>query len=142
MTLLLDSDKSVEWVPQIWFKKKKKSFCHYLSSSIIWKHQNCVFSFHYPNSKFWVFEWWKQTSKIKPNTTSFVGPTSFGWWIMKTKLYHSIFGLSKQALRAFTTRNAVLSYFTISKSYFINCTIPFYNIPNIPTFIFPFYSLK
>ena len=29
-------------------------FCHYHSSSIIWKHQNCVFSFHNLNSKFWV----------------------------------------------------------------------------------------
>ena len=28
--------------------------------------------------------------------------------------------------------NAILSYFTIPKSYFINYIIPFYNTPNIP----------
>ena len=93
MTLLFDSDKSGEWVSQIWFFFP---FCHYHSSSIIWIHQNCVFNFHHPNSKFWVFEWWKQTFKTKTNTTSFVRPTSFGWWIIKTKWYYSVFGLSKQ----------------------------------------------
>ena len=41
-------------------------------------------------------------------------------------------------IRAFTTGNAILFYFTISKSYFINYTIPFYNTSNIPTFIFLF----
>ena len=45
-------------------------------------------------------------------------------------------------IRAFTMGNAILFYFTISKSYFISYTIPFYNTPNIPTFIFLFYSLK
>ena len=34
--------------------------------------------------------------------------------------------------RAPTPRNAILSYFTISKTYFINYTILFYNTPNIP----------
>ena len=45
-------------------------------------------------------------------------------------------------LRAFTTRNVILLYFTISKSYFIYCTISFYNIPNIPSFIFLYNILK
>jgi len=45
-------------------------------------------------------------------------------------------------LRAFTSGIFRLFYFTILKSYFINYLIPFYNIPNIPTFIFLFYSLK
>ena len=38
--------------------------------------------------------------------------------------------------------NTILSYFTISKNYFINYTIPFYNTPNIPTFIFLYNTLK
>ena len=41
-----------------------------------------------------------------------------------------------QCLRAFTTENSILCYFTISKSYFINYTIPFYNTPNNPNYIF------
>ena len=45
-------------------------------------------------------------------------------------------------LRAFTSANSIIFYFTISKTYFINYTIPFSNTPNIPTFIFLFYSLK
>ena len=45
-------------------------------------------------------------------------------------------------IRAFTMGNAILFYFTISKSYFISYTIPFYNTPNIPTFIFLFNLLK
>ena len=95
MTLFFDSDKSREWLPQI-------LFFTILSLSLIihnLKHQNRVFRFYHLNSKFWVFEWWKQTSKTKPNIASFVEPTSFGWWIMKTEWYHSIFGPSKQALR-------------------------------------------
>ena len=84
----------------LWSNHRTKGARWYLLS-IIWKHQNCVFSFHHPNSKFWVFEWWKQTSKTKLNTASFVGPTSFRWWIKKTKWYHSVFGLSKQALNLF-----------------------------------------
>ena len=35
-------------------------------------------------------------------------------------------------LRASPTGFAIPSYFTILKSYFINYTVPFYNIPNIP----------
>ena len=35
-------------------------------------------------------------------------------------------------LRALTSENCIPSYFTISKNCFINYTIPFYNIPNIP----------
>ena len=45
-------------------------------------------------------------------------------------------------IRAFTMKNAILSYFTIPKNYFINYTILFYNIPNIPFFIYIIYSLK
>ena len=45
-------------------------------------------------------------------------------------------------IRAFTMGSAILFYFTISKSYFISYTIPFYNTPNIPTFIFLFNLLK
>ena len=39
-------------------------------------------------------------------------------------------------LRASTANFAILSYFTIPKSYFINYTISFYNTPNIPKFYF------
>ena len=39
-------------------------------------------------------------------------------------------------------KNCFISYFTISKNYFINYTITFYNTPNISIFIFLFYSLK
>ena len=74
--------------------------CHWVSVFNFWKHQNLVSVFHHPNSKFWVFEWWKQLSKTKPNTLSSVGPTRFGWWIMKTEWYHSVLVLSKQALNA------------------------------------------
>ena len=45
-------------------------------------------------------------------------------------------------IRASTIRNAILSYFSIPKNYFINYTIQFYNTFSIPTFIFLFYSLK
>ena len=37
---------------------------------------------------------------------------------------------------------SILSYFTISKNYFINYTIPFYNIPNIPKLYFFFILFK
>ena len=47
-----------------------------------------------------------------------------------------------ELLRAFAMENWILSYFTISKNYFINYTILFYNTPNIPIFIFLLYSLK
>ena len=39
-------------------------------------------------------------------------------------------------IQSLTSRNAILSHFTIPKSYFINYTIPFYNTPNIPKFYF------
>ena len=48
-----------------------------------------------PNS---CFHFPSPTSKIKPNKWSSVGPTWFGWWIMKTEWYHSVFMLSKHAL--------------------------------------------
>ena len=51
-------------------------------------------------------------------------------------------GKSCKLLRAFVSGNTILSYFTISKSYFINYTIPFYNTSNIPTFIFPILLVK
>ena len=38
--------------------------------------------------------------------------------------------------RAFPSGNSILFYFIISKSYFINYTIPFYNTLNIPNSIF------
>ena len=41
-------------------------------------------------------------------------------------------------LRAFPSDNFILVYFIISKNYFINYTIPFYNTLNIPTFILPY----
>ena len=37
---------------------------------------------------------------------------------------------------------SILSYFTISKNYFINYTISFYNIPNIPKLYFFFILFK
>ena len=39
-------------------------------------------------------------------------------------------------IRASPIGNTILSYFTISKNYFINYTIPFYNTPNIQKFYF------
>ena len=44
--------------------------------------------------------------------------------------------------RALASGNATLSHFTISKSYFINYTIPFYNTPNIPKFYFAILHIK
>ena len=116
MTLFFDSDKSREWLPQI-------LFFTILSLSLIihnLKHQNRVFIFYHLNSKFWVFEWWKQTSKTKPNIASFVEPTSFGWWIMKTEWYHSIFGPSKQALRHSSPSFHILK--SVHDSLIINAT--------------------
>jgi len=48
----------------------------------------------------------------------------------------------KYTILAFAMENCILSYFIISKNYFMNYTIPFYNTSNIPIFIFLFYSLK
>ena len=45
-------------------------------------------------------------------------------------------------VRAFASANSILFYFIISKIYFINYTIQFYNTTSIPTFIFLFNSLK
>ena len=45
-------------------------------------------------------------------------------------------------VRALASGNATLSHFTISKSYFINYTIPFYNTPNIPKFYFAILHIK
>ena len=43
-------------------------------------------------------------------------------------------------IRAFTFENCISSYFTISKNYFINYIIPFYNTSNIPKlYFFPYY---
>ena len=41
-------------------------------------------------------------------------------------------GCTRQSLRGFPFEISIIFYFTISKSYFINYTIPFYNTPNIP----------
>ena len=43
---------------------------------------------------------------------------------------------------ASTLKNATLSYFIISKSYFINYTIPFYNTPYIQKLYYFTFSLK
>ena len=40
--------------------------------------------------------------------------------------------------KVFTVENSILFYFTVSKSYFINYTILFYNMLNILTFILPY----
>ena len=72
--------------------------CHWNSILKNWEHQNPVFIFHHPHPKFWVFESWEQWSKTTPNRWSSMGPTWFGWWIMKTEWYHSVFMLSKHAL--------------------------------------------
>ena len=45
-------------------------------------------------------------------------------------------------LRASALKNAILSYFTISKSYFINYIIPFYNTPYIQKLYYFTFSLK
>ena len=45
-------------------------------------------------------------------------------------------------LRASILKNATLSYFIISKSYFINYTIPFYNTPYIQKLYYFTFSLK
>ena len=72
--------------------------CHWVSIFKFWKHLKPVFNFHHPHPFFWVFESWKQWSKTPPNRCSSVRPIGFGWWIMKTEWYHSIFIPSKQAL--------------------------------------------
>ena len=45
-------------------------------------------------------------------------------------------------LKALASGNATLSYFSISKNYFINYTIPFYNTSNIPKFYFTILHIK
>ena len=45
-------------------------------------------------------------------------------------------------VRAFPSDNSIIFYFTISKNYFINYAIPFYNTLNILTFILLYYTLK
>ena len=72
--------------------------CHWVSVFKFWKHQKPVFIFHHSHPFFWVFESGKQWLKTQPNKCSTVGPIRFGWWIMKTKWYHSVFIPSKQAL--------------------------------------------
>ena len=46
------------------------------------------------------------------------------------------------SVRASALKNAIISYFTISKSYFINYTIPFYNTPYIQKLYYFTFSLK
>ena len=45
-------------------------------------------------------------------------------------------------VRASALKNAILSYFIIPKSYFINYTIPFYNTSYIPKLYYFTFSLK
>ena len=57
--------------------------CHWVSVFKFRKHLKLFFIFYRPYPFFWVFESWKQWSKTPPNRCSSVGPTRFGWWIMK-----------------------------------------------------------
>ena len=50
--------------------------------------------------------------------------------------------IGRDSLIAFTSENFISFYFTISKNYFINYVILFYNILNIPTFILQYNTLK
>ena len=50
--------------------------------------------------------------------------------------------MDKDIIRASALKNATLSYFTISKSYFINYTISFYNTPYIQKLYYFTFSLK
>ena len=50
--------------------------------------------------------------------------------------------MDKDIIRASALKNATLSYFTISKSHFINYTIPFYNTPYIQKLYYFTFSLK
>ena len=50
--------------------------------------------------------------------------------------------LGRKSLRALALKNAILLYFTISKSHFIIYTIPFYNTFNIPNFYFSILLIK
>ena len=45
-------------------------------------------------------------------------------------------------LRASTSENSIIFYFTISKSHFITYTEPFYNTSNIPKFYFTIQHIK
>ena len=81
--------------------------CHWVSIFKFWKQLKLVFTFHHLHPFFWVIESWKQSLKTPPNRCSFVGPIQFGWWIMKTDWYHSVFIPSKQALK-------LPSYLTLS----------------------------
>ena len=51
------------------------------------KTQKFCSPFPSPKFKILSFEWWKQHSKTKSNTSSFfVGPMIFGLWVMETEL--------------------------------------------------------
>ena len=50
--------------------------------------------------------------------------------------------MDKDVIRASALKNAILSYFIIPKSYFINYTIPFYNTSYIPKLYYFTFSLK
>ena len=58
----------------------------------------------------------------------------FDW--VYSKKFKYLFDIPNRHLRAFASRNAITSHFTIPKNYFINYTISFYNTPNIPKFYF------
>ena len=71
--------------------------------------------FHFPSPTsifFLIFESWKQWSKTKPNKWSSVGPTQFGWWIMKTEWYYLVFIPSKQALNYLYAQNTHFTMLT------------------------------
>ena len=67
------------------------------------------------------------------------------WNIWKTQWYNwkpwVVFAINP-ILRVLALGNVILSHFTISKSYSINYTIPFYNTPNIPKFYFTILHIK
>ena len=60
-------------------------------------------------------------------------------WCIRSGWTYRPFG---HHLKASALKNATLSYFTISKSYFINYTIPFYNTPYIQKLYYFTFSLK
>ena len=70
-----------------------------------------------------------------PNRCSFMGPTWFGWWIMKTKWYHSVFIPSKQALNVpkpidflfyFLISTSSILYFVATYRGCLGCYLPYF----------------
>ena len=76
---------------------------------------------------------------IKEHQNRDLGNEAWNWnWIF----YLVLSDIKIIFLRAFSFGNSIIFYFIISKNYFINYTIPFYNTPNISIFYFTIQYIK